>query len=425
MTVPSGKTILLFTQSYLPDPMSVGQHLSDVAREMVRRGHRVHVVTANRGYDDPSIIYPAREVIDGVDVRRIPLSAFGKNTLLRRAAAAGMFAAQCAAIAMTRRHVNAILVSTVPPLGAASAVFARYLRGVPIAYWVMDLNPEQLVALGSLRPESIWTRALDAMSRALLRMASMVVTLDRFMAARVERKAPIASKLQVFPPWPHEDRFEHSSDNGVPHEQNSFRRRHALENKVVVMYSGNHSISHPLRTVLEAAARMQGEERLVFLFVGGGAAKKDVERFIEQRKLVNARSVPYQPLAEIRHSLSAADVHLVTLGDQFVGINHPCKVYGAMAVSRPVLYLGPRPSHIDDLLEQHGFGWRVAHGDVDGAVRTLREIVAMPAEQLRAMGSRARLAVRDYSQAALCGRFCDALEGMASRSAPLEPARPA
>lgn len=80
-------TILVMSQVYPPDPTSVGQHVADTCVELVRRGYRVVVVTANRGYDDPSKKYIPRERRDGVDVRRVPFSSFGKASLPVRAAA--------------------------------------------------------------------------------------------------------------------------------------------------------------------------------------------------------------------------------------------------------------------------------------------------------------------------------------------------
>jgi glycosyltransferase involved in cell wall biosynthesis len=94
-----------------------------------------------------------------------------------------------------------------------------------------------------------------------------------------------------------------------------------------------------------------------------------------------------------------------------VGIIHPCKVYGAMAAGRPILFLGPRPSHVSDLLEDHGIGWHVAHGDVDAAVRAIEQAVATAGDERAAMGRRARDVMRrTLSQHELCGRLCDGLE---------------
>jgi colanic acid biosynthesis glycosyl transferase WcaI len=38
------------------------------------------------------------------------------------------------------------------------------------------------------------------------------------------------------------------------------------------------------------------------------------------------------------------------MGTPFVGTIHPCKIYNALAVGAPILYLGPEPSHVSDIL---------------------------------------------------------------------------
>ncbi|MBA3521595.1 MAG: glycosyltransferase family 4 protein, partial [Gemmatimonadales bacterium] len=272
----------------------------------------------------------------------------------------------------------------------------------PIKYWVMDLNPDQLVALGIVTESSMVARIFDRLNRMILRRAADVVVLDRFMAERVNRKLDVSAKLTVIPPWPHEDHLEQ-----VEHRSNPFRERHGLEDKLVLMYSGNHGPSNPIATLLEAAGRLHDLPDVIFLFVGGGVGKREVEAATGP----TIRSLPYQPLQELKYSLSAADVHLVTVGDGVVGIVHPSKVYGALAVGRPVLLLGPQRSHVAELIEQYQVGWRVAHGDVDGAERVLREIARTDPGELAAMGARARELVRTrLGKAALCGRFCDIME---------------
>jgi colanic acid biosynthesis glycosyl transferase WcaI len=270
--------------------------------------------------------------------------------------------------------------------------------------------------VGKIREGALSARVFDAFNRMILRRASRVVALDRFMAARVNRKFDVSDKLEIMPPWPHEDALE-----AGPEGPNPFRIRHGLDGKFVVMYSGNHSPANPIDTVIRAAERLRDRSDIVFMFVGGGLGKKAVEEAIAggARNIV---SLPYQPMSELRYSLPAADVHVVTIGDGVVGIVHPCKVYGAMAVARPVLFVGPSPSHVSDLVEAHRIGRRVAHGDVDGAVEAILELVGAGPERLRSMGERARAAVEEgLGKAALCGRFCDVLEG-SDRTREAQPA---
>jgi colanic acid biosynthesis glycosyl transferase WcaI len=99
------------------------------------------------------------------------------------------------------------------------------------------------------------------------------------------------------------------------------------------------------------------------------------------------------------------------MGDDVVGIVHPCKVYGAMAVARPVLFVGPAQSHVGDLLAREEIGWRVPHGDVDGLVELLRGLVERDSESLARMGRRAQgVLEQGLSKSELCGRLCDILE---------------
>ncbi len=400
------KTILILSQVYVPDPASVGQHMADAATEMSRRGYRVVVLAANRGYNDPSMKYPPSEVLDGVEVRRIPLSSFGKRSIPMRLLASVSFLLQCVLRGVFTRRLACVLVSTSPPMCSAAALIIAAIRGAHVKYWVMDLNPDQMIAMGWIKASSPVVKLFDWFNRMVLRRASDIITLDRFMAKRVLRKLDVSEKLHVMPPWPHDDHLE-----PVRHEDNPFRKEHNLQDKFVIMYSGNHSVCTPLRTVLDAALKLQDETSLVFMFIGDGTGKKEVDDTIEQYRPNNIRSLPYQPLSRIKYSLSAAEVHLVVVGDTEVGIRHPCKIYGAMALARPILLLGPDPCHASDLLHESRLGWHIQHGDVESAIKAIRQIVQTDRTQLAKIGDRARRIVTDQlSQKILCPKFCDIME---------------
>jgi glycosyltransferase involved in cell wall biosynthesis len=399
------RRVVILSQVYVPDPAAVGQQLHNFAAKMAARGHEVIVYCASRGYDDPSVRYPLNETIDGVTVRRYWLPLFNKTVPLLRVLGSlwAMLALLFAAIFTAR--VDLIFFSTSPPLIGYVATAVAMMKRVPRVYWAMDLNPDQLVAMGKLRVGSPLWRVLESANQFIIRHATLTVALDRFMADRLRSAGRRPADLIVLPPWPHEDVLEQ-----VPHASNGFRHRHGLDDKFVVMYSGNHTPANPLDTLLKAALSLRDDPDIRFAFVGGGMAKKQVNDFLQTHQLANCLSLPYQPLAELHVSLSAADVHVVSLGDDMVGIIHPCKVYGAMAVGRPVLFLGPKPSHVSDLLDKYAIGWHVAHGDVDGCVRVLREIRSASRETLARMGDRAQRAlVGQLSQDVICGRLCDAV----------------
>ena len=402
-------TLLVISQVYPPDPAATGQQLADVAEEMVRRGWRVRVWTSARGYDDPRLRYPRRELRRGVEVRRLPLSSFGKGAIVVRLVAQALFMTQAVVRAVCARGATAVLVSTSPSFAGFGGWLVSVLRGVPLVWWAMDINPDQMVASGRLPAGSPLVRLFDWMNRRTLARSRDVIVLDRFMRDRILAKAPVASKLHVVPPWPHDDVLE-----DVPHEVNPFRRRHGLDGAFVVMYSGNHGLSSPLGTLLEAAGRLVGEPRLKFLFVGGGVAKKEIDALVARTAPPNILSLPYEPLEKIRFSLSAADVHVVSVADEAVGIVHPCKIYGAMAIGRPVIALAAAQSHAADILGRHHVGWLVEHGRVDGLVAVLQQLLETPRTELAALGAEAkRAALACYSRDELLGRVCDIVAGTA------------
>jgi glycosyltransferase involved in cell wall biosynthesis len=408
------KTLLIISQTFVPDPASVGQHVADVAIEMARRGHAVRVLASARGYENPELKYPTRENIHGVDVRRVPLASFGKKSIVMRVIGTAAFMTQIFFRALFTPNLGGIFFSTSPPLIGLAGTIVAMIRRVPSVYWAMDLNPDQLIALGKIRERSFIAGVLEGVNRWILKRADLIIALDRFMAERLERRDPkLRGKMLVLPPWPHEEHIApgESAPATTNDETNPFRERHGLTGKFIVMYSGNHSPSNPLDTVLEAAKEFRDDDAVRFLFVGGGLGKRDVEAFIAEHDLRNAMSLPYQPMSELKHSLGAADVHVVSLGQEMVGIIHPCKIYGAMAAARPVLFLGPKPSHITDLMETHALGWHVAHGDVGAAIAALREMRAMRRDDLVSMGDRARTVLQqNLSQQGLCGAMCDRVE---------------
>lgn len=399
------KTVLVISQVYVPDPASVGQHMHDAAAELAARRHRVIVYTSSRGYDDPSNRYTKREIRNGVEIRRLPWSSFGKSSIVLRLLAQCIFLIQVCARAVFISELALILVSTSPPFAGISAVVIKFIRRVPVVFWTMDLNPDQMIALGIISEQSLLARMFDAINRLVLRKSDSVIALDRFMADRINSKYDVSDRIVVLPPWPHQELNEI-----IHHEDNPFRAMHGLNGKFVVMYSGNHGISNPIQTILHAAERLKYRDDIVFVFIGGGTQKQEVEAAIEVGNS-NIKSLPYQPLEQLRYSLSAADVHVVTVGNNVVGICHPCKVYGAMSVGRPILLVGPDPNHISELIDGYDIGWQIEHRNIDKAVELIEMMATMSKLELRRMGRRAQKVIAgNLSKNTLCATLTDVIE---------------
>jgi hypothetical protein len=238
----------------------------------------------------------------------------------------------------------------------------------------MDLNPDEGVELGWIRENSLAARILQSLLKYSLRHSDRIIALDRFMRDRIVTKGIPDERIAVLPPWTHDDDI-HYDESG----RKTFRKLHGLTDKFVVMYSGNHSACHPLDTLLTAALTLRSDERIAFCFVGGGSEFQKVKDFAQTNLLSNIFCLPYQPRSQLAGSLSAADLHVVIMGDRFKGLVHPCKVYNILAVGAPFLYIGPEESHVTDLLQQHtkGVSARSArHGKVEQVVAHIQAAAA-------------------------------------------------
>ncbi len=400
------RTLLVISQVYVPDTPAVGQHIADVTEEMVRRGWNVVVYTSSRGYEDPSVRYPLRENRNGVDVRRLPLSSFGKSSIAVRLLAQAIFITQACLRALFMPRVSAILVSTSPPFAGFAGALLGSCHRAPFVWWVMDLNPDQMIVTGKLAARSRPARVFDWMNVYTLKRAASVIALDTFMAQRLLAKHDCTKTLRVIPPWAHEDHLE-----AIPHATNPFRVAHGLTDCFVVMYSGNAGVTSPLDTLLQAAARLRDDERIRFVFIGGGTEKKKIDEMVAREQPPNIVSLPYLPLDQIKYSLSAADLHVVSIANEAVGVVHPCKVYGAMALAKPMLVLGPSRSHAGEIIDRYKCGWICSHDDVSAVVTLLQDLSQWDEKELYANGVRGRAAVQnDFSYAQILDSVCECIE---------------
>jgi colanic acid biosynthesis glycosyl transferase WcaI len=365
--------IALINQAFYPDVVATGQYLADFALALVARGHEVTVITSRRAYDDPKKKFPSYEVWRGIKIHRVSGTSFGKRAKWRRAADFFTFLLSCCWRLCLISKPDVVVALTSPPLVSVIASGYARLRGIKFCYWIMDLNPDEAVAAGWLSPNSFAAKWLERLSRFSLRQASAVVVLDDFMQQRILAKGIAAKKIAVLPPWSLDSEVEFD-----PAGRALFRKTHGLEKKFVVMYAGNHSPCHPLDTILAAAKELAASyAEILFCFVGGGSEQRRVKSFTQENKLPNVLCLPYQPLDQLAGVLSAADLHLVVMGDPFVGLVHPCKIYNLLRVNAPIFYMGPKPSHVSKILDQLNgrlpSGWS-PHGNSGQAVEKILEL---------------------------------------------------
>ena len=354
---------VVFVNRYFhPDHSATSQIASDLAFHLASRGWEVTAVTSRQKYDDPFADLPD-ETVRGVRIERIRTTRFGRTRIAGRAIDYATFYA--GAVAKLRAHRGAVVVAmTDPPLIsiAAAAVAPRLVN------WLQDLFPEVARRVG-LRVPALLVPLRDWS----LRRARRNVAISETMAARVPNAAVVhnwaAAELRP-----------------VDRASNPLRTAWGLGDAFVVGYSGNFGRVHEFETALRAIALLEAEQRagsLRFLFTGGGARLAEVKARAGESPLF----LPYQPRERLSESLSAADAHLVTLDPSLEGLVVPSKFYGALAVARPVIFVGAKDGELARMVEEQRCGFALAPGDAEGLARCIRELAGDP-PHAAAMGER-------------------------------------
>lgn len=400
--------IIIISQVFWPDESAGSQILTDLAMALTLAGSRIDVITSGNAYEDSNTRYRKKEYYQTIHIRRLWNTSFGKGSKLGRFINYFIFNVTMLAFLLTTRkgHYDLMISLSIPPLVSFFGMIAARMKRIKLLYWAMDLQPELGIQCGYLKQNSLTTRLLLMMSDLVCKESEAIVTLDEYMAGHILRKGAKRGTIRIIPVWPIisktyvGDRLE-----------NPFRIEHGFGDKLVVMYSGNHSVMHPLDTILNAALQLKDDPRFLFVFVGAGVRKRDVADFRKKHLLVNIVQLPLQRRDKIHFSLSSADIHAVVLGNGCRGFTHPSKVYGAMGIGRPILYIGPKESHVGDLLKICSGNISVEQNQTEALAKELLLFANMGADQWDIIGRKNRDYVKEnYSREDLIGTFVSHIE---------------
>jgi colanic acid biosynthesis glycosyl transferase WcaI len=398
--------LLLLNQFYPPDVAPTGRHLHEVARRLADRGHLVTVL-CSRGSYEGGTRHPPQGSLEGVRVRRIASSRFGREGVGRAAGLASFLLAAAGHAIVERQRYDLVLCLTTPPFVGWVVPRALGKRGGTVAQWVMDLYPDVLVAHGVVPAGGVLDRLLRGVTRSQLRGSALVLTLGERMQEKVRAHAGPGTRLDCVPLW------SAFLDDAPPEAAVSSCRekRGWAPGRLALLYSGNMGLGHRLEEFLEGAARMADPE-VVWAFAGGGRRRGEVERFAAARPAARVQLWPYAKQEDLAASLAAADVHLVSLRSPWQGLIVPSKLQAAFGVGRPAIFVGPRDCEPADWIAASGGGWHVGEGDVEALLRAVDEARDPAERRRRGEAGRAFARVR-FDPATNTNRIADLLEEVA------------
>lgn len=304
----------------------------------------------------------------GVHIVRVPVRPFNKsNKKSRILNIIDYYREARKATKALCKHAQYDLIFTYsqpPILGGMLGVFGSKIAHAPLIYGIQDFNPEQTIATGYAGNKLVHSLMM-ALDKRTCRNASAVIVPGRDLAETLCMRFHNMNvpAYDIIPNWTDDEKI-------IPLPKDhpkikAFRSKYGLENKFVIMYSGNLGLYYDLQNLIEIFGEFQDEKDLIFALVGDGALKERLIEHVDEHELKNIVFIPYQPIEELPYSINAADVHLVTNARGIKGVSCPSKAYGIMAANIPILGVLEPGSEIWCAVEESGCGSLAEAGDYD------------------------------------------------------------
>jgi colanic acid biosynthesis glycosyl transferase WcaI len=372
--------ILVLSLLFPPDNVSTAHVIGGLAVGLSARGHDVRAVSSAPHYNPDPIAQLAqplsgsvlqRSSFQGVPVVHLPMPKKSARVPLRLMAWAAFSGAGLLSPLLSG-FVPDVVISPSPPLtlGVTAAALDQ-MFGCPFIYNVQELYPDIAINLGALRDPRL-IRAAYALERFVYDRAAALTVIGPRMASRILEKGVPAEKVHVVP------NYVDAADLAPASRANPFSLRHGLTDKYVVSYAGNMGPAQGLEAMLEAAASLRNEPRVVFLLVGEGTARSKLERIASERGLDNVLFLPQQPHSAVPEIYAATDLAIVPQGVGTGGDALPSKVYRLLSCERPVLACAGHDSDLASFVRDSGGGWVVEPGSGSAIAGVVRDALAAP-----------------------------------------------
>jgi colanic acid biosynthesis glycosyl transferase WcaI len=381
--------ILIYSYNYYPEPIGIAPLMTELAEGLVKRGHQVRVVTAMPWYPD-SEIFPAyrgklylTEERKGVKIQRSYVWARRERSLKNR------IFFEISFVILSFFHVifgsrPQLIFLTVPglPVCVPAGIFS-WLYRVPIVLNLQDILPDAAVHVGLLQNQKV-IDIFHGLEKFAYRTATKIVVIaDGFTKNLLEKKVP-SDKIVEISNWVDINFIKPLAKN-----PNYFREENQLQDKFVVLYSGNIALTQPLETLIDAAHRLRHIPDIAIVIVGKNEALSWLEKHRQNRQADNVLLRPFQPRHKLPEMLAAADVCMVIQKHNVISFNMPSKIQVILASGRPIIASVPLNGTAARAVKNSGGGVVIPPEEPEALAKAILELYHNR-EQLEILGKQGR-----------------------------------
>ncbi|MBW4569225.1 MAG: glycosyltransferase family 4 protein [Tolypothrix carrinoi HA7290-LM1] len=348
--------ILIYSYNYHPEPIGIAPLMTELAEGLVKRGHSVRVITGMPNY-------PQREIYDGyrgkwyvteekngVTIQRSYLRIKSKPNLVDRLLLELSFVFTSIPQALNGWRPDVILLTVPPLMVSLPAALLGCLYDCPVVLNVQDILPEAAIRVGLIRNK--WMiRALETLEKFAYRTAHSISVIADGFVENLVKKGVSPSKIRCIPNW-----VDVNFIRPLPKKNNAWKKAHKLDDKFVVLYSGNIALTQGLETVVEAAARLRHIKKIVFAIAGESQALERLEKYCQTCGADNVVLLPLQPREQLPSMLAGADIGLIVQKSNVISFNMPSKIPLLLASGRAIIGSVPASGTAAKAIRKSGGG---------------------------------------------------------------------
>lgn len=365
--------ILFLTDNFPPESNAPASRTFEHAKLWVAYGHQVTVITCAPNFPTGKLfdgyhnrLYQ-RETMEGIKVIRVKTYITANEGLVKRTLDYLSFMAMATITSLFQSRPDVIVATSPQFFTAVAGYMVSIFRRAPFVFELRDLWPASIAAVGAMN-NGATIRTLVRLETFLYHRASLIVPVTQAFKTELVQRGISESKIRVV-------------FNGVdpklyqPMEKDqTLVDELGLQDSFVIGYIGTHGMAHGLPRVVEAAALLQSEKEIVFLFAGGGAERQALESDVQERGLQNVRLLPMQPKARMPQVWSVCDVALIPLRNQplFSSVI-PSKLFECMGMGIPVVMSVPE-GEATRIVEETGCGLVVPPEDPISLVKAVMQL---------------------------------------------------
>ena len=395
------KKLLIYAHYYIPDVASTGQIIKELAEGMLDTFDItvICVVPSYTGKIEEKYKNKKcyEENINGVKVIRIRVPEFTKSNKKSRIKniVSYFFGAICATFKVGKQDYICS-ISQPPILGGILGVVGKWIKHAKYIYNIQDFNPEQIMAVKYSKSKLV-TKLMMFFDKFSCKRSNLIITVGRDLVETVNKrflnkKVP---KTVLINNWIDEKEiYPLEKDNEKVQE---FKKKYNLENKFIIMYSGNIGLYYDLENIFKVIEKIKPETKtkdnkeVVFAFIGDGTVLNKLKEYKEEKNMDNVIFIPYQDKKDLVYSLNTANVHWCINAKGIKGVSCPSKYYGIAATGKPILGVLEEGTEIRLLIEETDGGLVSNPEDYDAIEKNINWFIENAnSEEIENMGKRNR-----------------------------------